>query len=164
MSLGADERKRERERASKVAGFALKPLLCQTCARASAAAAAAAAAASPPLRCVSALAERRTQAREGRGGTPRRRAESPRRSGGTARHCTDSERILQTTRQRITTTPSSSSSSSSSSSPSSAAAAAAEAAAPPPKIKNRRAKERTCAVRARYFQHGDCAKKQALKM
>ena len=157
MSLGADERKRERERASKVAGFALKPLLCQTCARASAAAAAAAA--SPPLRCVSALAERRTRAREGRGGTPRRRAESPRRSGGTARHCTDSERILQTTRQRITTTPSSSSSSAAA-----AAAAAPEAAAPPPKIKNRRAKERTCAVRARYFQHGDCAKKQALKM
>ena len=89
LSLGADERRRERERErererdGKVAGFALKPLLCQTCARASAAAAAAA---SPPLRCVSALAERRTQDREGRGGTPRRRAEQPRRSGGTARH------------------------------------------------------------------------------
>lgn len=76
-----------------MAGFVSKPLLCQTCARASAAAAAAA----PPLRCVSALTERRTERRgEGR--------EAEETSGVTKTHLgdsTDSERIKPTHRHPV---------------------------------------------------------------
>lgn len=65
---GGGERDSEREKTGEVARFVLKSLLCQTCARASA---------PPPLRCVSALAERHTQ--------PRGEGREAERTPGTAR-------------------------------------------------------------------------------
>lgn len=84
--------------AGKVAGFVLKPLLCQTCARASAAAAAAAA----PLRCVSALAERRTQPR-GEGRQAEKKSGATETQWGTAR--SELHRRTLTSQQSVSKSP-----------------------------------------------------------